>query len=83
MSYCLKCKNKTKSKNISNVKSENNGVVQKGICLVCGSKKSKFITKHKRGGDIQKFLAGSKFTTTGIPGNYIYQGILSVFQEET
>ena len=67
MSYCLKCKKKTKSKNISYVKSKNNRVIQKGTCLVCGSKKSEF-PKHKRGGDMQKFLAGSKFTTTGIPG---------------
>ena len=67
MSYCLKCKKKTKSKNISYVKSKNNRLIQKGTCSVCGSKKSEF-TKHKQGGDIQKFfLSGSKFTT-GIPG---------------
>ena len=68
MSYCLKCKKKTNTKNISYLKSKNNRVIQKGICLVCGSKKSKFISKPKRGGDIEKFLSGSKFTTTGIPG---------------
>ena len=67
MSYCLKCKKKTKSKNISYVKSKNNRAMQKGTCSVCSSKKSEF-TKHKRGGDIQKFSSGSKFTTTGIPG---------------
>ena len=68
MSYCLKCKKKTKIKNIS-IQSKNNRVIQKDTCSVCGSKKSKFITKHKQGGDIQKFfLSGSKFTTTGIPG---------------
>ena len=67
MSYCLKCKKKTKSKNISYVKSKTNRVIQKGTCSVCGSKKSELITKHKRGGDMQKFLSGSKFTT-GIPG---------------
>lgn len=67
MSYCLKCKKKTKSKNISYVKAKNNRVYQKGICQVCGSKKCQFISP-KRGGDIQKFLSGSKFTTTGIPG---------------
>ena len=54
MSYCLKCKKKTKSKNISYVKSKNIRVIQKGTCLVCGSKKSEFITKHKQGGDKQK-----------------------------
>ena len=30
-------------------------------------KKNQFISKHKLRGDIQKFLSGSKFTTTGIP----------------
>ena len=40
---------------------------------MCGSKKSEF-TKHKRRGDIQKFLSGSKFTTTGIPGELHLQG---------
>ena len=64
---CLKCKKKTKSKNTSYVKSKNNRVRQKGTCSVCGSKKRKFISKHKRGADIQK-LSGSKFTTTGISG---------------
>ena len=68
MSYCLKCKKKTNTKNISYFKSKNNSVIQKGTCSVCGSKKSQFISKHKRGGDIQKILSGSKFTTTGIPG---------------
>ena len=68
MSYCLKCKKKTKSKNISYVKSKNNRVIRKGTCSVCVSNKSEFIIKHKRGGDIQKFLSGSKFTITGIPG---------------
>ena len=67
MSYCLKCKKKTKSKNISYFKSKTNRVIQKGTCSVCGSKKNEF-PKHKRGGDIQKFLSGSKLTTTGIPG---------------
>ena len=48
MSYCLKSKKKTESKNISYVKSKNNRVIQKGTCSVCGSKKSEF-PKHKRG----------------------------------
>ena len=68
MSYCLKCKKKTNTKNISYFKSKNNRVIQKGTCSVCGSKKTKFISKHKHGGDIQKFLSRSKFTTTAISG---------------
>ena len=41
---------------------------------MCGSKKCEFVKKskskhdnHKTGGDIQKLLSASKFTTTGIP----------------
>ncbi len=68
MSYCLKCKKKTNTKNISYFKSKNNRVIEKVyVRCVCGSNKSKFISRHKRGRDIQK-LSGSKFTTTGIPG---------------
>ena len=65
MSYCLECKRKTNTKNISYFKSKNNRVIQKGIYSVCGSKRVNS-SPNKQGGDIQKFLSGSKFTT-GIP----------------
>ena len=66
MSYCLKCKKKTNTKNISYVESKKN--IQNRICSVCGSKKSKFISKQKRGADMQKFSSRSQFTTTEILG---------------
>ena len=50
------------------LKVKNNRADQRGICLVCGSKKCQFISKHKSWGDKQKFLSGSKCATTGIPG---------------
>ena len=40
--YCLKCKQKTGTKDIEQVKTKNNRNMLKGICLVCGSKKSCF-----------------------------------------
>ena len=55
----------------------------KKVHVWCVAQKRVKSQNTNNGGDIQKFLAGSKFTTTGIPGNYIYQGILSVFQEQT
>ena len=41
--YCLKCKHKTDSINITEVIAKNNRRMLKGICSVCDSKKSQFI----------------------------------------
>lgn len=42
--YCLKCKSKTETRDSANMKTKNNRYITKGICVVCGSKKSKFIS---------------------------------------
>lgn len=50
--YCVKCKVKTKTKNLQETISKNNKPMLKGICDVCGSKKSTFLKKEtleKRG----------------------------------
>lgn len=49
--YCVKCKQKTDTVNISHVVSKNNRQMMKGICAVCGSKKSMFV-KNVQGGNI-------------------------------
>jgi hypothetical protein len=41
--YCVKCKQKTDSNNIISAVSKNNRKMLKGICSVCGCKKSSFI----------------------------------------
>src|SRR5213082_1416339 len=41
--YCVKCKQKTHSVNITETTSKNNRKMSKGICSVCGSNKSLFI----------------------------------------
>src|SRR2546425_9198729 len=41
--YCVKCKGKTESVNVTEVTSKNNRIMLKGSCVVCGSKKSQFI----------------------------------------
>src|SRR5277367_1178057 len=41
--YCVKCKKKTETIDIIQVTTKNNRSVLKGICSVCGSKKSSFI----------------------------------------
>ena len=68
MSYCLKCKKKTKSKNILYVKSKNNRVKQK-VHVRCVVQKKINLSPNTNSEEIYKsFLSGSKFTTTGIPG---------------
>lgn len=43
--YCLKCKTHTDTKDIYETTSKNNRLMKKGICSVCGSKKSVFLGK--------------------------------------
>lgn len=41
--YCVKCKQKTESINITEVISKNNRKLMKSICAICGSRKCQFI----------------------------------------
>src|SRR5438093_7344174 len=66
MSYCLKCKAITDSKDISSAISKNERLYKTDTCVKCNSKKTQF-TKSATGGDIQKFLSNVPFSTTGIP----------------
>ena len=52
--YCVRCREKTESMNITEVISKNNRPMLQSICSVCGNKKSSFIKKEstKSGGDI-------------------------------
>jgi len=42
--YCVKCRIKTESNNITEVITKNNRKMLKSICVICGSKKSSFIS---------------------------------------
>src|SRR5438093_7555916 len=66
MSYCLKCKAITDSKDISSAISKNERLYKTDTCVKCNSKKSQFM-KSVSGGDIQKFLSNVPFSTTGNP----------------
>ena len=41
--FCLKCKTKTKSKDIAEYVTRNNRRMLKAICSICGSKKAQFV----------------------------------------
>lgn len=54
--FCLKCKQKTNTKDIERVITKNNRNMLKGICLVCGSKKSTFISNTEGDGLADKII---------------------------
>ena len=49
LSYCLKCRKNTESKNPKVVRTKNGRIMLLSKCAVCNSKKSKFIKEQARG----------------------------------
>ena len=49
LSYCLKCKKNTESKNRKAVRTKNGRIMLLSKCVVCDSKKSKFIKNLSNG----------------------------------
>ena len=50
--YCVKCRKMTKTTEVQNNVSKNDRRIVKGMCVKCGSKKSRFIRgKVQKGGD--------------------------------
>ena len=50
MSYCLKCRKNTESKNPEAVRTKSRRIMLLSKCAVCNSKKSKFIKKQEANG---------------------------------
>jgi len=50
--YCVKCKQKTESINVTEVTTKNSRRMLKSVCSVCGGKKSSFIAAGKAGGGL-------------------------------
>ena len=46
--YCVKCKKKTETNNITQVQTKNNRLMLKGVCTICEKNKSSFVS-NKRG----------------------------------
>ena len=47
--YCLKCKTKTDTLEIKQIKSKNNRLMLQGKCALCGTNKSRFISAKQEG----------------------------------
>ena len=50
LSYCLKCRKNTESKNPKVARSKNGRIMLLSKCAVCDSKKSKFIKEQEASG---------------------------------
>ena len=78
--YCLKCKQKTNSKDITEVITKNNRRMLKGICIVCGSKKSTFVKSITSGkGLLNNVVAklgdtGTEMHLPALRGEYVPDG---------
>ena len=65
LSYCLKCRKNTKSKNPKFARKKNGRIMFLSKCAVCDSKKSKFIKKQELGGLLSSL--GMKTPLSKIP----------------
>ena len=54
LSYCLKCKKSTESINPKVLKTVNGKTMMLSKCVICGSKKSKFIKEQEAKGLLSK-----------------------------
>ena len=72
MSYCLKCRKNTESKNPKLVRTKNGKIMLLSTCPVCNSKKSKFIKEQEAKGLLGNLL-GAKIPILGdIPLSILY-----------
>ena len=50
LSYCLKCRKNTESKNLEAVRTKNRRIMLLSKCAVCNNRKSKFIKEQETSG---------------------------------
>ena len=53
LTYCLVCRNNTENKDVKTLKTKNGRLILSSKCVVCGSKKSKFMKQQ----EAERFLA--------------------------
>ena len=64
-SFCVKCQRRTPTTNVQVVKTKNGKYQAKGVCNVCQSKKSRFISKKEGQGLLGKALGIGKVPILG------------------
>ena len=65
LSYCLKCRKNTESENPEVVRNKNGRIILLSKCVVCNSKKSKFIKDQEASGLLSSL--GIKTPSNKIP----------------
>ena len=65
LSYCLKCRTNTESKNPKVVRAKSGRIMLFSKCSLCNNKKSKFLKDQKAGGLLGNF--GTKIPSIEIP----------------
>ena len=65
LSYCLKCRKNKESKNTKVVRAKNERIMLLSKCVVCNSKKSKFVKQQEPSGLLSSL--GIKTTLNKIP----------------
>ena len=63
--YCLKCRKNTESKNTKVARTKNGRIMLSSNCVVCDSKKSKFLKEQEASGLLSSL--GIKTTLSKIP----------------
>ena len=66
--YCVRCKNKTETKNLKHVISLNNRPMKRGTCAVCGTTKTQFV-KSPKGGSILNRMINTLPVEMHLPGH--------------
>ena len=65
LTYCLKCRKNTKNKDAKMIKTKNGRLALSSKCVVCGSKKSRFMKEQEANGLLSKL--GIKTPLSKIP----------------
>ena len=62
LTYCVKCRKKTRSKNIHVETASNGTKMQVGTCVICGTKKYTFLPNKQKGkGALDNFISALPF----------------------
>ena len=64
--YCVSCKRNTGNKDTKVVKTKNSRLQMKSLCSVCGSNKSRFVSKNEGSGLLSSL--GIRAASSKIPG---------------
>ena len=64
--YCLKCKVKTETTNVTESKTKNNRYITKGVCSLCGRNKSVFVCMHACAAEFPDIVSDNIASSTGM-----------------